>query len=411
MYTIQKSEVPRIAYLDGLRGIAALMVLMAHLMISLFPAVVTFLPQEVHTSFDISLGLSPIAVFWTGNFAVCIFFVLSGFVLADFCQRAHLSFPAQLARRYCRLAFPMLMTSTCAWALLHLGVYNNFAASREVTHSGWLSAWYNFDPQVLKMTREALVNAFIRAHAKYNCNLWSMHFELIGSAYVFALFALLRNRYLRLAAVLWFMRFNYEGYYLLFAWGVLLHDFQLELTGLVKRLLPLQFLRSVFILGIFLVALYFGGVPDIQPGMVAPWHAWLSKAPSVLQWHMLGAMLLVMIVLQSRLLHLILASRLGKFLGKISFVLYLIHIPLICSITPLFIFAFKGLPYWQMALVSMVGTLIAVIWVSKLLFRYVDEYAMGFSRSMGSWVDKRLLSEDSKQSIVDMEFNKAKGLI
>ena len=41
---VTKSEITKVAYIDGLRGIAALMVLFAHLIISTMAAVITFTP-------------------------------------------------------------------------------------------------------------------------------------------------------------------------------------------------------------------------------------------------------------------------------------------------------------------------------------------------------------------------------
>jgi peptidoglycan/LPS O-acetylase OafA/YrhL len=61
--------------------------------------------------------------FFNGNAAVCIFFVLSGYVLADLSQRSELTFPAQALRRYIRLVGPILLTSTFAWGLLALGLF------------------------------------------------------------------------------------------------------------------------------------------------------------------------------------------------------------------------------------------------------------------------------------------------
>lgn len=398
---IVKSEVPRIAYLDGLRGVAALMVLFAHLMISLFPAVVTFNPKELHTQYDLALGLSPLAVLWTGNFAVCIFFVLSGFVLSDFCQRTRLSFPAQLARRYCRLAVPMLLTSTIAWLLLHFGLYNNLTAAKEVTRSGWLSGWYGFDPNIFKMVKEALYGAFVKGHAKYNCNLWTMQLEIIGSAYVFVLFALLKNRYLRLIAVLWFMKLHYQGFYMLFAWGALLYDFQADLSSLASRLVPWRLLRVLAFLGAFVLALYLGGFPDTQPNLISPWYAELGQRFSALQWHMLAAMILVTIILQSSFAQRILACAAGRFLGKISFVLYLIHIPIICSFTSWVVYATRSLPYYQTALISALMTILTVVLVSNLLHRYVDQYTTAFSRWVGNTVDKRIPFEKNRLLVVE----------
>jgi len=388
MRTIQKSEVPRIAYLDGLRGVAALMVLMAHLMISLFPAVVTFSPAEVHTAWDIPLGLSPLAVLWTGNFAVCIFFVLSGFVLSDFCQRTRLSFPAQLARRYCRLAVPMLLTSTFAWFLLHFGLYKNVVAAERVTHSGWLATWYNFHPNFFNMALEALLRAFVQGHARYNCNLWTMQIEIIGSFYIFALFMLFKNRYLRLIALLCFLGSGFHGYYLMFAVGALLYDFHPEWSAFRQRM-PFMPLQRLFILLVFITALYLGAYPNTPPSLVSPWYVGLKKL-SPLSSYMAGAVLLVTCILQSPALQLILSSKPCKFLGKISFVLYLIHIPIICSYSAWVAYLTRALPYNLTALLTAATTVIVVLFVSHILYRYLDQYTTEWSRRLGDWLDERI---------------------
>jgi peptidoglycan/LPS O-acetylase OafA/YrhL len=88
-------------YLDGLRGVAACVVFVGHL----------------------SLSLTGSSFLFNGTAAVCIFFVLSGYVLSELAQSSPLSFPAQAVRRYIRLVVPMLVTSTFAWALLAAGLY------------------------------------------------------------------------------------------------------------------------------------------------------------------------------------------------------------------------------------------------------------------------------------------------
>src|SRR2546430_4455826 len=81
-------EDSRKPYLDGLRGCAACVVLFGHLAIALN---------------------SPLVRIFNGNAAVCVFFVLSGYVLTDLSQRSALTFPAQALRRYIRLVGPILI--------------------------------------------------------------------------------------------------------------------------------------------------------------------------------------------------------------------------------------------------------------------------------------------------------------
>lgn len=399
---VQRSEVVKIPYLDGLRGVAAMMVFMAHLMISLYPAVVTFTAAEVHTRFDMQLGLSPLAVLWRGNFAVCIFFVISGYVLSEFCQKTKISFPAQLVRRYFRLALPMLITSAFAWALLVLGAYLNLKAATKVTHSGWLSMWYRFDPNFFKMAKEALYGAFVNGFAHYNPNLWTMKIELIGSCYIFLLHVLFKNRFVRLFAILWLIKTNRHNYNLLFMWGALLYDHKEVILALFKNMLPDKKLRNLVVMTGFMIGVYLGAFPEIQPGMSAVWHTWFTKSRNVQGWHMLGAMLLVLFLLDWKWMQQLLATEIGRFLGKISFVLYLIHLPLICCVTAGVALLCKSLPYWAISAISAFVTFAVVIVVSAIIYRYVDVYTTSFSRWSGNYFDK-LFPMVSKQQRVERE--------
>src|SRR5690606_29260208 len=74
----------RISYLDGLRGVAALAVVVAHFLFGFYPALEPGTPLEVHTQsgLDMWLASNPFHLLYPGHFAVCLFFVLSGFVLA-----------------------------------------------------------------------------------------------------------------------------------------------------------------------------------------------------------------------------------------------------------------------------------------------------------------------------------------
>ncbi|MGC2776890.1 MAG: acyltransferase family protein, partial [Bradyrhizobium sp.] len=201
----------RKSYLDGLRGVAAVVVFMGHLLLALFDA------------------------FWifNGRAAVCIFFVLSGFVLADLVDRSTMSPPAQVLRRYVRLVGPMLLTSAFAWALLAVGAYRNVEAAT-VTGSRWLALWYQFEPSFIKMVWESVYGVFVTGASAYNSNLWTMRPELIGSLFVFVIGSFATTRIRRaicyIALAVWF----WSDYLLLFSVGALFYDFHAELRLLMR---------------------------------------------------------------------------------------------------------------------------------------------------------------------------------
>src|SRR6185369_5603240 len=239
-------ETDRKAYLDGLRGVAALIVLLGHLSIAL------------------ALSFGPVGVAYNGNFGVCIFFVLSGYVLAGLAHRSPLTFPAQVVRRYLRLAIPMLLTSIFAWALLALGLYPNKAAG-DLLDSWWMRAWYQFPPSFADMVWQSLYGAFAGADPTYNSNLWTMLPEFVGSVFVFLIYALARNRCVRTALLLIWAGVNLHNYFPLFAAGALLYEYEADIRSAFGRL-GSQMLRALLIVALVVIAAYLGGIQDPQPG-------------------------------------------------------------------------------------------------------------------------------------------------
>jgi peptidoglycan/LPS O-acetylase OafA/YrhL len=388
---INPSEIDRLSYLDGLRGVAACLVFFGHLVLAVFPGMVSFAPQEIHNAAETVLGVSLLSWLWKGSFAVCIFFVLSGYVLAGFSESTALSVPAQSLRRYLRLALPMLMTSTLAWALMAFGLFKNIDAASLVTHSDWLSMWYRgFEPSFLAMAKEALFDAFRNGRADYNSNLWTMRIELIGSVAIFVAFAIFRNRTVRLAAVLAAIAWSYDSYYCLFAFGVLFRELETPTRHLFNRAIASANAREWLASAIFLVGLYLGAYSHTPADVVPTWHFFFPTTLPTTAYHMMGAILVVGALLYCRWLQQWLGGRFGRYLGRLSFVLYLVHFPIICSVTAWSMLLLRQLPYEANAAVAMLVTTACVFGLSTLIYRYVDVYTTSLSRYAGRKFDALL---------------------
>jgi len=72
----------RLQHLDGIRGIAAFAVFVCHFIQVFVPHVYYLDAAQGHGLWEDEFATSPFNIIVNGNFAVCLFFVLSGFVLS-----------------------------------------------------------------------------------------------------------------------------------------------------------------------------------------------------------------------------------------------------------------------------------------------------------------------------------------
>ena|SRR6516164_4306157 len=105
----------RLRQLDGLRGLAALVVVIFHFLSAFAP---NFIPDQIDTPYV--LADTPFGIFFNGPFSVSIFFVLSGFVVSNAAAKRRSPIYLNLALRYVRLAVPVLFSVIFAWMLLEL---------------------------------------------------------------------------------------------------------------------------------------------------------------------------------------------------------------------------------------------------------------------------------------------------
>src|SRR6185369_12561088 len=107
----------RLLHLDGLRGWAALFVILHHLELGFFPAL-------KGTNDGVSPVLGPFSFIVDGPLAVAIFFLLSGIVLAEAVQAAvhrqgsaNVGLTSLVIKRWLRLGLPIIVISLLILAL------------------------------------------------------------------------------------------------------------------------------------------------------------------------------------------------------------------------------------------------------------------------------------------------------
>jgi len=323
----------RLGHLDGLRGIAALLVVGSHAIIAADAALLSGQTPDSRNSWDIWLSGTPFFPFDNaGNLSVCVFFLLSGYVLSQSYSATRQSWPALAVRRLVRLVIPMLAGCLGAWALLALHLMRNQQAAA-ITHSGWLTAQYLQRPHFFTALAEPFRFLAFRTmplRDMYDSSLWTMSVEGAGSLLLMTLF-LLRLRRIWAGPLLVVLLVALHGYYIcLFCAGALWFMFHPQ-----ARLKSWWLIFSLLLAGIWLGTLPYSPSRWHIYTIMCDWAAPFMPPPSSFAlgpaalFHAIGAMLIIVTLTIAPPLQHVLSRPWARYLGKISFPLYVFHVPLI----------------------------------------------------------------------------------
>ena len=329
----------RIRYIESIRGLAAFVVVFAHVVTALDSPPSTGLPASLASAHPVARALGTVA-FWplgTGRLPVAIFFVLSGMALSQgFLRGGGLGYLQSAAiRRYFRLMIPSLISVLFAYALFQGGAMRNHEAAALILSEGgqapWIDVAYSYNWTFEDTIREGTWNLFFSdqssfAEGRLNSVLWTMRPELIGSFVVFAFLAMF-GRHASSAALAFAASalLALAGFTMLalFPMGVCI---ALVRTNSSAFRLSVPMAAVLIAIGLGLGGLYdYSGESKVRLPFVHTVVNSADLAPCV------GAIAVVMGLVFTPRLRSALEFRAFVALGKISFGLYLCHVPIIMS--------------------------------------------------------------------------------
>lgn len=370
----------KINYLDGLRGIAAINVMIMHFFIVLVPAIIYSDRMPSHFGgLEQLFSSTPLGLIGAGNFSVCIFFVLSGYVLTYkyFRTKDKKIIINGAVRRYIRLFVPVFAAIILAFLLASTGVFHYYIETVMISGNNNYANYWSFTPDIADAVKQAIWGSFFAGEDTYNPVLWTMTVEFYGSMLVFAmalLFGVQRTRwtFYLAAAVLFF-----NSYYFAFVIGMVLADTFNNKTSAFKT--DNKIILSILLIsGLFLGSYPVGSVTnDSLYGFL---NNGLFQTPK-LTYHILGAGMIMYVLLNSRWLQNIFSSSVPVFLGKISYSLYLIHFLVISSFTcALFLFLHSVFQYGTAVFISCFLSVLLIVPLSYLFYKYVDMVGVRISK-------------------------------
>jgi len=318
----------RIHGLDSIRGIAALIVVFNH-----FYNVVPFLKTDNHWLFNFT------PVYWliAGRFAVILFFMLSGFVLAlPYFQLKEQSYSQYITKRICRIYLPFMVAVILASVLCH-----GFAEPRPL----WALGNTDWSQPV---TMNLLLQHLLMAGTNYTTitldhPMWSLIIEMRISI-IFPLLVLLVSRF-RWWAVPGSLILGYSAakVFVIF-FGNDFYEGESAFGAIVLTLYYVPF----FMIGIMMASIidtlkiWVQTIPQkahlliIATIFLTPHFFFKSHFMFTDLWYGIASAYVILCSIGLTKVNLALSLGLFKWLGRVSYSLYLIHMPVLLAVLYVF---------------------------------------------------------------------------
>ncbi|WP_395489023.1 acyltransferase family protein [Cedecea davisae] len=366
----------KLLHIEGVRGVACLMVVLSHLALVFYPGVHE--KELITNQVESFIFNSPLPFFYSGTAAVFIFFVLSGYVLTYGVMKNSdilLAVSTMTIRRYFRLAIPVVASCVLSFLVIK---YSTVDTSKL---SAWISSYGKFDASLSGSIYSGLLETFFRGGSAYNPVLWTMKIEFVGSLIIFFYCAVASKieRKNQIALAFSFVIFmlpisQTEKYsYICFMAGTILHNTRFKIN-------------TPFSIIMVLIGIYFGGV---HYGSSA-----YAYAISLISYPVFGEMtnayylfcafsgiLLVTAIIKNDMLSNLFSIKPFVYLGRVSFSVYLIHLPIMYLAAP-YIFnatsVFFG--YFEASLVASLITTTLIYLASNIFYKAFDAKAIKLSK-------------------------------
>ncbi|PHH64108.1 hypothetical protein CDD81_4983 [Ophiocordyceps australis] len=424
------------AYLDGMRGLAALFVFFCHYSYQAFVIAEGWGCGETNYHF---LKLPLIRIWYQGPPAVCVFFVISGYALSYrplklARSRAFSDFSTTMSsmifRRGIRLYLPTIISTFMIICLLRIGAYEwtrDFANDRtymknivEPHPQRMASAYNQYRDWLIHMYKFVHVFGWERfgGSTSYDVHLWTIPVEFRCSLYLFLVLVgtarlQTRFRFLFVGGIIWFTYRQSRWELLLFFFGMLLAEWDHIRGAHLAPTLPhdekqlpqsRQLYKRLFWAFLSIVGLYLLCQPDGRGEITPGWRYLTSSIPSWWKeekyryWQSTGAIIFVLAVGHSKRWQRFFNTPVVQYFGKISYAMYLMHGPAMHTVGyhwEKLAYRLTGVEgYWYNAgfVLGACFCVPTVIWWADIFWRAIDIPTVKFAK----WFERQCIVKDEE---------------
>lgn len=371
---MKKNE--RIDWLDGLKGIACILIFVHHFCLAFYPSIHYGINVATKMNgIDISLADSPLSVIINGNFLVALFCVISGTVISI--QIMGMSDKTKISeiivKRYFRLIIPLVPIGILVYLMLKFDLFSNIDAVN-YTNSPWLAQYYNHSIGFIQTLKLIFIDTLF-----YGSDILSNAYWMLSQLFYGTFLSII------LSMISWKLNKHTWIIYVIVA-SIFITNQTLALAFIFGTLLAWLYKNKSIIFNKYLgyilliVGIFLGGYPSgVIPNNI---YSFLN-GETYITWHIIGSFLTIYGLWSSKLIQKILSMRIFKNLGSISYSIYLIHIPLLFSIsTSIFISTINQIGYFYSTLISLVLSVVILILISYFYNKYIEKLSLNIQNKI-----------------------------
>jgi peptidoglycan/LPS O-acetylase OafA/YrhL len=378
------SQPKRIEFLDSIRGLAALFVLLSHAAgVFQWPASYFAIIYGWH-------GWPVISILFNGKEAVAMFFILSGYVLAKpYVEvKTGLSTPRKIflptfyLRRFLRIWPPWFVVFVIS---IFAKQFLFFNPATQPPTTKWFGIFWHIKLTIVDFFRQCLFLQHDPARQLVSQD-WSLGVELKGSALLPLFVICARRKYVALiipmaASLLFFVGTGH--YYVTFIIGVLLAQYDTYWIGRLARFGKWA-KRLLFIGGLLLYQGYEMANKIFDGSDSANKYGWLVTT--------FGCATILLCAFSSQRMQRMLNYRPVVFLGRISYSVYLLQLITILCLLPPLVAGLNQLGIIQPPILFPVTVLTSVavtIGLAAIMYRFVELPVINFSHRLTKKIQQR----------------------
>ncbi|MEH1910993.1 acyltransferase family protein [Nostoc sp.] len=372
-------------HLDSLRGIAALIVIIVHYLAVFYPYTVfgnqgSYLQRA---DWENIFFYPPFGLIVAGHFAVCLFFILSGYVLSyshlgDLQRKQKIL--VSIIKRPIRLGGLVWFTIICGALLWHFGLFFNVAVSDLTSSKPWFSHFwgdsFNFKAFFIDLAFSSFSKGTI-----YNPPLWTIKKELYGSIMVYLFLLLLGSFKYRILVytllVILFRDSLYQGFWI----GLLIADIMKNYSSSIK-------FPKIYCYLLLILFVYLSSYPHYvnQDFLGSTIYKYLPDDKGFGGGYpMISALSLFLLAISSNQLKKLLNLPFLQFLGGISYGLYVIHFLVIGSFSSWLFLSLNSYFSFNISfLLTLLSGLPFIIFTAYLATKYVDNPSIRLADYLGN---------------------------